>query len=143
MNPMVPREVTGLVIDGDRIAFVEPFTRRMVFVPLAGGAVSRSTGSSFMPSALGRDETSLLAVSFEDATGAAELVRLDTSGAVASTLASWSYGPRTFPAAVSPASAIAVDRGEVFWADWDLAPSGRLHSTIRSAPLGDTRLVLQ
>jgi hypothetical protein len=138
LDPNSSIEVKRLVVAGDVVAFVEPFTERLSFVPLAGGAVTRSSTTAIVENGIAFDpRSSLVGVSMAGLATTASLVRIDGSGAATSTLEQWSYGEQRFAhmGSLVPAVAVVVSDTRVYWVDNGNDDRRLIRSTIRTAVL--------
>jgi hypothetical protein len=128
--------VYQIVVAGDKLAFVEPFTGVLAFVPRAGGAVVRTSTAGVSAAGLAFDGTSLFGFTYSDVTGAAALDRFDVGGAVQGSLTSWTYAnPRPMmPGGVDPAIATVLEKDRIYWADSDIDNDPT--TTIRTVTLG-------
>jgi hypothetical protein len=133
--------IERIAIAGSNLALVEPLSKRLLLVPLTGGAAIQSKGAAgaFAPNGLAEAGGTLFATSFDEVTAKATLVRVDGAGDPQATLSEWSYDPQPgYPRNVSAAAAMLADGERVYWVDFDNSTNSTtagIRSTIRSAKL--------
>jgi hypothetical protein len=135
------RATSRLALTGSEVAFVDPNSRRLGFVPIDGGPINLTTLGSLEPLTLAADGTTLIAISTDRDTNSGNLLQLDGTGATIGQLSTWSYATAQ-PAPPTQqlsfwmgATAVTAGTATVYWIEGGSNGDDLSRSIIRSAAL--------